>query len=260
MTVAKHRSCFLILITMSLLVSCSAPQQEQEVELYVLAATSLTDALEEIQDIYEKEHPHVKLVPNFASSGKLQKQIEEGAPADLFISAGGKEMKALLDKDLIESNYHTPLLRNRLVLIVPEKNRNKIKDFPDLIRADRIAVGQPDTVPAGDYTKQALKQMKLWDKLQSRMVFAGDVRQVLTYVETGNTDTGLVYQTDAQTSDKVSVVATASPDSHQPIVYPVGVVKSSQRSDEARQLYDWLRGEKAKAIFGKYGFQDVEKP
>ncbi|MFD1425999.1 molybdate transport system substrate-binding protein [Kroppenstedtia sanguinis] len=246
-------------LIISLLVACSGAQTEshnEETELYLLAAASLTDVVQEVKKVYEQEHRHVKLVPSFASSGKLQQQIEQGAPADLFISAGEKEMDVLIQEGQIVSDHHRSFLHNELVLIV-SRNEEKIKGFEDLAQASKIAVGEPKTVPAGEYSKQTLQFMKLWDSLQSRMVFAGDVRQVLTYVETGNVDAGLVYRTDAQTSDRVTVAATAPAGSHRPIVYPMGVVKGSPNREEADRFYDWLDGKKARAIFHKYGFQDA---
>ncbi|EGK07147.1 molybdate ABC superfamily ATP binding cassette transporter, binding protein [Desmospora sp. 8437] len=246
-------------LIISLLVACSGARSDShsgETELYILAAASLTDAVQEVRRVYEREHPHVKLVPSFASSGKLQRQIEQGAPADLFISAGEKEMDALIRQGQVVTEDHRSFLHNELVLIVP-RNHKRIKGFEHLTQASKIAVGQPKTVPAGEYAKQTLQYMKLWDSLKSRMVFAGDVRQVLTYVETGNVDAGLVYRTDAQTSDRVTVVATAPPGSHRSIIYPMGVVKGSKNREEADRLYDWLDGEKARAIFRNHGFQDV---
>lgn len=247
------------LLIIGLLVACNGDRTDSrggESELYILAAASLTDAVQEVKKVYEQEHPHVKLVPSFASSGKLQRQIEQGAPADLFISAGEKEMDALTEQGRVVTDHHRSLLHNELVLIVP-RNDKRIKDFGDLTKANQIAVGQPRTVPAGEYSKQALQYMKLWDPLKSRMVFAGDVRQVLTYVETGNVDAGLVYRTDAEASDQVTVAATAPPESHRSIVYPVGVVKGSKNREEADRFHDWLYKKKARAIFRKYGFRDV---
>lgn len=248
---------------MGLLVACSggtstSPKEVEKVELSLLAAASLTDAVKEIQKDYENRYPHIKLVPSFASSGKLQKQIEQGVPADLFLSAGGKEMDSLVNQGVIAADGHQDLLQNKLVLIIPAKGKKKVKGFRDLTQVEKVALGQPDTVPAGAYSKQALQYMKLWEQLRSKLVFTGDVRQVLTYVESGNVDAGFVYETDAKTSDQVSVVATANPNTHKPIIYPLGVVKASQHPKEARRLYDYLQGKEAQAVFEKYGFERVQ--
>ncbi|MDR6224429.1 molybdate ABC transporter substrate-binding protein [Desmospora profundinema] len=246
-------------VSVGMMAACSqekapAAPEKEDIELSVFAAASLKDAVTEIQETYKQNQPEVRLVPHFASSGKLQRQIEQGASADLFLSAGKKEMNALLEKDHIDPDHHIDLLENQLTLIVPKQNGNKWTSMEDLTEAERISIGQPDTVPAGSYAKQALEDLGLWEELHSRIVFSGDVRQVLTYVETNNVDAGLVYRTDAQHSNKVTVAATVDPDSHQPIRYPVGVLKASKHPEEARKLYEWLQGEKARAIFEKYGF------
>jgi molybdate transport system substrate-binding protein len=229
----------------------------KKVEISVLAAASLSDVMKEIETKYESSHPNVDLVPSFASSGKLKQQIEQGVPADLFFSASSKEMDALLQKDMIDPNYHSDLLSNDLVLIVPRDSKVKIKGFTDLKAPSikTISVGQPETVPAGKYAKQALEKMNLWKDVQSKLVFAGDVRQVLTHVKTGNADAGIVYKTDAATTTEVTVVATFDPKSHQPIVYPIGVLKTSKHPKQTQDFYQWLHSPQAMEIFQKYGFK-----
>jgi molybdate transport system substrate-binding protein len=232
---------------------------EKPVELYVLAAASLSDAINEAKPLYEASHPGVKLLTVFGSSGSLQKQLEQGAPADLFISAATKQMKALAEKQLIDLS--TNLLANELVVIVPKNSSVPIQQLQDLQQESvkKLAIGQPETVPAGTYAEQALTHLGIWDEVQQKAVFAKDVRQVLTYVETGNVDAGIVYKTDALSSDQVRIVATASPDSHEPIVYPVAVVKATEHKNETVELYHWLQSEEAAEIFKKYGFQTVRK-
>lgn len=227
-----------------------------EVRLYVLAAASLTDAVREIQARYEADHPGVRLVPTFASSGRLKQQIERGAPADLFLSAGTEEMEELLGKGLIDPRFHAELLENELVLIAPEGA--SLKGLADLAsnRVKRIAVGHPETVPAGMYAREALVHFGLWEKLQRKLVFAGDVRQVLAYVKTGNADAGIVYRTDIRHGG-VSVIAEMPPESHRRILYPLGLVKGTKHPSEAQALYRWLQEKEARSIFEKYGFKGV---
>ncbi|MEN6350013.1 MAG: molybdate ABC transporter substrate-binding protein [Syntrophomonas sp.] len=227
-------------------------------ELTVSAAASLTDAMNDIKKVYAGEQPSVTLTMNYASSGSLQQQIEQGAPADVFLSAATKQMKALADKKLIIDNTNKNLLRNGIVLVVP-KDSDKIKSFNDLKNAKIIALGQPESVPAGQYGKEVLTNMKLWDDLQSKMVYAKDVRQVLAYVESGDADAGIVYSTDAKISDKVKVVAVAEESTHTPVVYPAAVVKSSKNPDAARAFLAFLSSDKAKAVFEKYGFSVINK-
>ncbi|MDD2620345.1 MAG: molybdate ABC transporter substrate-binding protein [Syntrophomonadaceae bacterium] len=229
-----------------------------QVELTVSAASSLTDVMKEIEKQYESEYPNVQLTLNLASSGSLQQQIEQGAPADLFFSAATKQMKALQDKNLIINETNKNLLKNGIVLVVP-KTSEKIKGFDDLKKARVIAIGEPDSVPAGQYGKDVLTSIKMWDSLKDKMVFAKNVRQVLAYVESGDADAGIVYATDAKISDKVKVAAVAEEWTHTPVVYPAAVVKSSKQVDAAKALLNYLSGDKAKTIFEKYGFSTVSK-
>ncbi|MFX3632062.1 MAG: molybdate ABC transporter substrate-binding protein [Candidatus Pristimantibacillus sp.] len=227
----------------------------ETVELLISAAASLTDSLNEIQAVYEKEHP-IKLSFNFGASGALQQQIEQGAPADLFLSAGKKQMTALVDKQLIDSNKQTNLLTNELVMIVPSDSSLVMNTMDDIAQSDvkKIAIGEPETVPVGTYTRDSLTSYKIWDAIQPKVVFAKDVRQVLSYVETGNTEIGFVYKTDALTSQKVTIALTADPTSHKPIEYPLGIIKASKHAKEAEEFYNYLQSEAAQAIFLKYGF------
>ncbi|MCD9020352.1 molybdate ABC transporter substrate-binding protein [Cohnella silvisoli] len=241
-----------------ILSGCAAKNTESSVptELIVSAAVSLTDSMNEIQSLYEKEHGDIKLVFNFGSSGALQQQIEQGAPSDLFLSAGKKQMKALVDKQLVEESRQTGLLLNELVIVVSTDMQGAVSSVADLAKPQfgKLAIGEPDTVPAGSYAKESLEFYKLWDQLQSKLVYAKDVRQVLTYVETGNADVGFVYKTDAMTSKKVKVASIIDPSSHKSIEYPMGIVKATKHLQEAQDFYDFLRGAEAREIFAKYGF------
>lgn len=229
----------------------------ETVELLISSAASLTDSLNEIQAAYEKEHNHIKLSFNFGASGALQQQIEQGAPVDLFLSAGKKQMTALIDKQLIDSNQQMNLLTNELVMIVPSDSSLVINTMEDIIQSgvNNIAIGEPETVPVGTYTKDSLTSYNLWDAVQPKAVFAKDVRQVLSYVETGNTEIGFVYKTDALTSQKVTVALAADPSTHKPIEYPIGIIKASKHAKEAEEFYNYLQSKAAQDIFLKYGFK-----
>lgn len=234
---------------------------QSQVELTISAAASLTDALTEIQKTYEDEHPAIKLQFNFGASGALQQQIEQGAPADLFLSAAAKNLKALVDKQLIDTNQQTNLLSNELVVVVPSDSKSAISTVADLSNADipHIAIGIPESVPAGNYAKESLTNANLWDSLQSKAVQAKDVRQVLQYVETGNADAGFVYKTDALTSDKVKIAFTVDPAAYTPIQYPIGIVKATKHSKEAEEFYTYLQSQAALDVFVKYGFSVPER-
>lgn len=228
----------------------------ENVDLTISAAASLTDALKEIETQFKVIHPNVKLNFNFGASGALQKQIENGAPADLFLSAASKNMKSLVDAKLIAEDSQTNLLSNGLVLVTSKTSKTQLATVNDLLNADvkTIAIGIPESVPAGSYTKEALEQAKLWDSLQPKVVQAKDVRQVLQYVETGNADAGFVYKTDALTSDKVNIVLTVDPATYTPITYPIGIVTATKHLPESKQFYDYLQTAEAMAVFEKFGF------
>lgn len=245
-----------ILICLYLLLTACNSRPSEKIDLTISAAVSLTESLKEIQTLYEAKHPNVKLNLNLGASGTLQQQIEQGAPSDLFISAGKKQMQALLDKQLIDVEHHANLLTNELVLIVPTDAEALIKKPEDLVDSEvkKIAIGQPESVPVGAYSKEALTTMSLWDPLQPKVVLAKDVRQVLSYVETGNVDAGLVYKTDALSSSKVHIVHTLDKSTHQAIEYPIGIIKETKYPEEVKQLFDFIRSKEASDIFVKNGF------
>ncbi|MDD9266652.1 molybdate ABC transporter substrate-binding protein [Paenibacillus sp. GCM10023248] len=234
----------------------ATPASKEKVELTISAAASLTDALKEIQTNYESKHTGIKLNYNFGASGALQQQIEQGAPADMFLSAAAKNMKALVDKGLIDASKQSNLLLNELVLVVPADGKAAVQKVEDLTgdAIKHIAVGEPQTVPAGGYAKEALTQAKLWDTLQGKIVQGKDVRQVLTYVESGNAEAGFVYKTDALSSKSVKVALSVDPKSYTPVEYPAGVVKATKHSQEAADFHAYLQTKEAQDVFVKYGF------
>jgi molybdate transport system substrate-binding protein len=225
-------------------------------EVYVSAAISMKDALAEIQKNYENKRPNVKLVFNLGSSGQLQTQIEQGAPADLFISAALKQMDELEKKNLLQKGTRKNLLENQLVMVVEKDSKLGLKDFKDLAgdAVKQIGVGAPESVPAGQYAQQSLKTIGVWDKIQGKVVYGTNVRAVLTYVETGNADAGLVYRTDSIVSDKVKVAAIAPAGSHEPIIYPAAVLAGAKQPKEAADFLAYLSGPEGKTVFEKYGF------
>ena len=224
-------------------------------EITVSAAISLKDAVAEISHLYSSEHPGADVHFNLGGSGTLQRQIEQGAPVDIFISASPKEMDSLQSQGLLLPDTRKNLARNSVVLIVPAGSTS-IRGFQDLTKAavKTVAVGEPQTVPAGKYAQEVLTHFGIYDQLKPKLVLAKDVRQVLTYVETGNADAGIVYATDAKISKKVTVVATAPEDSHSPVVYPAAVIKNSKNAAAAKAFLDFLASEKARTVFQKYGF------
>ncbi len=228
----------------------------KRVDLTISAAASMTDALGEIEKSYEAAHPNIELRFNFGGSGALQKQIEQGAPADLFLSAATKNMKPLVEQNLIEEGKEMTLLNNELVAVVPWDGKEAVAALEDLDKAEvkKVAVGIPESVPAGNYAKEALTNARKWDPLQPKMVQAKDVRQVLQYVETGNADVGFVYKTDALTSQKVKIAFVVDPASYSVVEYPIGVVKATKHLKEAEDFYDYLQSQASLDVFIKYGF------
>lgn len=228
------------------------------VTLTISAAASLQEAMQEIQSTYRQEQPNATLTYNFGSSGSLQQQIEQGAPVDVFMSAAEKQMDALEQKQLLLGDTRQDLLRNEVVLIT-SKTGADISDFKDLIsgEVDKVSIGDPGSVPAGEYGQEVLTTLKLFDPLKPKLVFAKDVRQVLSYVETGNVDAGIVYASDTKTSDQIRVVATAPANSYSPIVYPVAVLQGSKNTDAAREFVQFLSSAQAKKTFEEFGFIPV---
>jgi molybdate transport system substrate-binding protein len=226
------------------------------VTLTVAAASSLTDALKEIDAVYSAANPSVTIVSNFASSGTLQIQIQNGAPVDVFVSAAIAQMDNLQKDQLVLTETRRNLLNNNVVLIVPVGSSLNLSSFTDLTfdKVKKIAIGDPKSVPAGTYASQAFDQLGIASQLQPKLVLGADVRQVLTYVETGNVDAGVVYSTDALTSGQVKVVALAPADINARVVYPVAVIQSSNNQDAAKAYEEYLFGQQARFVFEKYGF------
>lgn len=234
---------------------CQNATTEESPELMIMAAASLSDALNEMKDVYEQEND-VELVINYGASGQLRQQILQGAPADLFLSASLTDMEQVDEEgEVVES---MDLLKNQLVLIATPEMAEEVQGWDGLLSDayQSLAIGQPETVPAGRYAKQALENLGLWDEVEERTLFGKDVRQVLTYVETGNADIGIVYATDANSSGEQIVELELAPaGSHDSIVYPLGLLAET---DEAHHFYEWLQQEEALTIFESYGFDRGE--
>ena len=229
---------------------------KKQTELIISAAASLKGSMDEIRKAYAEKEPQVKLTLNFGGSGTLQQQIEQGAPADVFISAGKSQVDALLEKNLMDKESVVNLVGNDLVIVVGADNSgvNSVQDLSKETVA-KIGIGTPESVPAGKYAKEAFTSLKLWDTLQPKFVMAKDVTQVLNYVETGNAEAGVVYKSDAQGSTKVKVVEAFPADSHKAITYPAGIVSATQQKEAAQAFLVYLQSSEAQDIFASYGFK-----
>ena len=247
-----------LLLAVSILTGCSSTPANP-VELNVSAASSLTDVLNEINALYTADNPNVTIVPNYASSGTLQQQIEQGAPADIFISAGAKQMDALQTGNLILTDTRKDIVTNTLVMVVPINSTLGLTSFMDLAadKVTKIAVGDSKSVPAGTYAKMAFDELGITAAVTPKEIIGANVRQVLTYVETGDVDAGLVYITDAYTSSKVRIIASAPADVNAKIINPLAILKASKNVEAAKAYIAFLFSSKAKAIFSKYGFATV---
>jgi len=272
-TFPKRGMMILALLAMLLLVSACASDRpsgndvqgkassgEEPVELLVSAAASLKDSMEEAGRLFEEQHPHIRIRYNFGGSGSLGQQLGQGAPVDLFVSAAVEPMDRLVDKGMVKAGSVQLMFRNSLVLIEPGPEPS-IKQLDELLRPDVriVAVGQPDTVPAGEYAAEALQHEGLWNEVESKAVYGKDVSQVLAYVESGNADAGFVYKTDVTHSSKAVLSLEIDPGLHQPIEYPAAVPVQAKHPEEASELLAFMKSPEVKAIFKNAGFDVVEE-
>jgi len=241
-----------LLATLSLI---AVPLAASAQDLTVSAAASLTNAFKDVGAQFEKANPGVSVKLNFAASGALLRQIEQGAPVDVFASADQATMDRGDKQGLIDAATRRDFAANSLVLIEPVQGGAQVRALKDLAdgKITRVAVGKVDTVPVGRYTKQALESAGLWSTLQPKLVFADNVRQVLDYVSRGEVDAGFVYRTDAAIMrDKVKIVLTAQ--GHDPVSYPAAVIKESRNKKLAAKFLDYLATPEAGKILEQYGF------
>ncbi len=235
--------------------SSNADLNGQEVNL--AAAASLKNAFDEkLIPMFEEKYPGVKVTPTYASSGDLQTQIENGLEADVFMSAANKQMNALADEGLVDNETNLQFLENKVVLIVPADSDSNISSFDDLKDVKgNIAIGDPESVPAGQYAQEVLNNTGLWDTVEPKLSLGTDVTAVLNQVAQGSADCGIVYATDAKSTDDVKVVCEAPEDALKtPVIYPVAALKNSTDSDATQAFLDFLQTQEAKDVFVEYGF------
>lgn len=224
----------------------------------VFAAASMTDALQQIATDYAKQNSKNEVVFSFASSSTLAKQVEEGAPADIFVSASNKWMKYLSEKNLTVKETEKTLAGNELVLIAPVKSAvDSVEiskgEWIDALKDSYLSVGDPAHVPAGQYAEEALTKLNLWHKVKDRLARAKDVRGALALVERAETPYGIVYSTDAKVSQKVKTVGVFPAESYKPIAYPIAILKDHDNAD-SRDFLKYLDSDAAKKVLENYGF------
>lgn len=243
-------------LSMIIMTGCGGSEEEEKAEVTVLAAASLTDALDEIIAEYEKD-ADCTITPSYAGSGDLVQQIEGGAPCDIFISASKSNMDQLEEGGYIDTDTRQDMLVNTLTLISTIEKKDVVT--MDSLTSDEvgtIALGEPETVPAGKYATQVLDNLDITSQLTDKIVYAKDVRAVLDYVETGNADCGFVYRTDALMMDdeKGVIIGDVDENLHDAIVYPAAILKDAPQADFAADFYEFLQSDFAKEVFEKYGF------
>jgi molybdate transport system substrate-binding protein len=247
----------LICFTGLLLASEIAAQSPSAQGITVSAAISLKNAFEEIGNTFMQKHPGKKVIFNFGASGDLARQIEAGAPVDVFASAAQKDMDDIGKKDLIAPNSRKDFAKNGVVLVKPANSIVLLQTLTDLQKKEirKIGIGNPKTVPAGRYAEEALRHYNLWEAVKDRLVFGENVRQVLDYVARDEVDAGLVYSTDAMVRSKeVRVVMKLPEGSHKPIVYPIGVIKGTREESLSRAFVDFVLSVEGQTVLSKYGF------
>ncbi|MDO5564487.1 MAG: molybdate ABC transporter substrate-binding protein [Eubacteriales bacterium] len=225
-------------------------------EIMLAAAASLEKSFtQKLIPMFNELYPNIKVTGTYDSSGKLQTQIEEGADVDIFFSAAMKQMNALIDKNLMNNSTVVQLLENKIVLIVPKGTEADYTKFEDITKANAIAIGDPESVPAGQYAKESLTNLGLWDQVEAKASLGTNVTEVLNWVAEGSANAGVVYATDAaKMPDKVTVIDAAPSGSVKPVIYPVGMTASSKNVDSAKAFLDFLQMDNAKKVFTDNGF------
>ena len=226
-------------------------------EVNLAAAASLKNVYDEkLIPMFEQKYPGVKVTPTYASSGDLQTQIENGLETDVFMSAANKQMDALVEEGIIDNDTNLQFLENKVVLIVPADSNSNISSFDDLKNVEgNIAIGDPESVPAGQYAQEVLNNTGIWDDVESKLSLGTDVTAVLNQVAQGSADCGIVYATDAKSTDDVKVICEA-PDGalKTPVIYPVAAIKDTNDTDATKAFMDFLQTQEAKDVFVDYGF------
>lgn len=232
----------------------------EDITVTLAAAASLEYAFtERLIPAFEAANPGIRIEGVYDSSGKLQTQIEAGLPADIFFSAAEKQMDALDAEGYVLSGTITDYLENRIVLIVPKEAGSGIASFQDLPKAEMIALGDPESVPAGQYAREVLTNLGIWEELQGKISFGTNVTEVLNWVAEGSADCGIVYATDAAATDRVTVVSEAPEGSlDTPVVYPAALLKQMEEknTDAAELFFEYILSDEAYSVFAEYGFAD----
>lgn len=244
---------FLLIISTLMLASCGNTSADENDKLRISAASSLSQTMESIEEDFRKEYPEIDLEFNYGSSSKLRNQLQQGAPADLFLSASEKDMDQLVKERIVRKETVSNFARNHLVLASSERFENADLNLILSGKDQLIGVGEPDSVPLGYYTKEALMGLGLWQLVENKVIYAKDARQVLSYVESGNTNIGFVYSSDARISSKIKTIINV-PENGQQIIYPAAIMENSENRQAAEDFLEFLLSDKSQQILVEYGF------
>ncbi|ANU22072.1 molybdate ABC transporter substrate-binding protein [Planococcus donghaensis] len=245
------------LISLTLFMSGCSDHSANPEEVLVSAASSLTEVMKEMEQQFQEVEPNIELTFNYGSSSKLRSQIEQGAPADLFLSASEQDMELLKSQQLINTDSIEPFAENQLVLASLEEF-SATANFKEIVlnTEKKIAIGEPDSVPLGAYSKKALENDNLWNSLSNRLIYAKDARQVVTYVESGNAELGIIYSSDAVISREINGTLEV-PGQTKPIIYPGAVIADSENQPAATAFWEFVTSSEGQAILKEYGFMPV---
>lgn len=247
------KKLYFIMPIILLMVGCNSKNAVEEIN--ISAAASLKEVMGEIKTEYESKNKDVKLTINYGSSGSLKQQIEQGAPCDIFISAGQSQVDDLDKGGFLISDTVKEFTRNELALITPKDST--LDNIDDLAtdKIKHIGVGYPDSVPAGKYADEVLNSLNLKDKVKEKLIFGKDVKEVLAWTSSGNADAGFVYISDTINNNDIKVVEVIDEKNHSPIIYPIAVIKDSKKYEQSKKLEEFLLSDDVKKILNKYGYK-----
>ncbi len=257
--ISKRRiSRILLFLILGGLLLSGCDRKGEKTELLIGAAASLEPAMEEVKVLYEKQNPGIHLSFTFASSGTIEQQIREGAPVDVFLSAAEKQVDSLEKDELILSSSRVDLYRNEVVLIVPEDSKLEITDFKNITKADVIALGDPESVPVGQYAQKIFERLGIWETVYQKATLGKTVTEVSAWVSSGEADAGVVYKTDAMLGEKIRIAATAPEGEGSIAVYTGAIVKNTKAERQAVEFLAYLNTKEAEEIVSSYGFEIID--
>ncbi|MGN0335210.1 MAG: molybdate ABC transporter substrate-binding protein [Lachnospiraceae bacterium] len=245
-----------MIMMMVMLCMTGCGSQKEDEKLFLAAASSLEKVFtEELIPMFEEENPGICIEGTYDSSGKLQTQIEEGLKADIFMSAAVKQMTALDETGFMDSGSIVNLLENKLVVIVPAEGESPVSGYADFSEAEKPAIGDPESVPAGQYAREVLTNLGIWETIEAKASLGTNVTEVLNWVAEGSADAGIVYATDAAGNTAVRVLEEAPEGTlESPVIYPVGILKNTDEKEAAELFLEFLQSEEAIRVFENYGF------